>query len=445
MIDDESSMFDDEMPSRRIRCNRVPQVEVDSLNQYYDDWLNRGRAPCYIVAFINPHSGDQSAGVMEAEFKRLLAGPRREREIGIGMVCHLGTGSVADALNKVAKLQSLNVDARERRIHLLVCGGDGTVTWVLSEIEAFMQAHPDVLRHQPPLGVVPMGTGNDLARSLGWDSKFRDSAHVARYLHNALEGTEVELDQWKVTLKPKSLLPPALHSVHGLEHVAYFQNYFSVGMDAQITHGVHLARRDSCGRCCFRTGIGKVCYVMHAPLRCCCCAAPPLDLQVHYVPAESQDPTATLPMALGEARQFTMTNINSYGAGQVLFSSEDLERVRPNDGLLEVFTVADPLALGLLNNPFGARTTPFQQARRVEMTFSSGQFFQLDGEPFFVDAECRVTVEHHRKVRLLCPPERRGQNAAGGVWRGRHRRAFWREARPTGATPQPRKAAGARA
>merc|ERR1719162_2215964 len=75
---------------------------------------------------------------METEFKRLLAGPRRE--LGIGMVCHLGTGGVADALSKVAKLQSLNVDVRERRIHLLVCGGDGTVTWVLSEIEAFMQA-----------------------------------------------------------------------------------------------------------------------------------------------------------------------------------------------------------------------------------------------------------------------------------------------------------------
>merc|ERR1719291_321274 len=135
-----------------------------------------------------------------------------------------------------------------------------------------------------------------------------------------------------------------------------------------------------------------------------------------------------------------MTNINSYGAGRVLFSSEDLERVRPNDGLLEVFTVADPLALGLLNNPFGARSTPFQQARRVEMTLGGGQFFQLDGEPFFVDAECRVTVEHHRKVRLLCPPERRGQNAVGGVWRGRQRRAFWREAIPPvtpGVTPQP--------
>ncbi|CAK0826054.1 unnamed protein product [Prorocentrum cordatum] len=386
---------------------------------------------------------------MEAEFKRLLAGPRRELDIGIGMVCHLGTGGVADSLRKVAELQRVNVDARERRIHLLVCGGDGTVTWVLSEIEAFMQAHPDVLRHQPPIGVVPMGTGNDLARSLGWDSKFRDSAHVARYVHNALEGTVVELDQWKVTLRPKSLLPPALHSVHGLEHVAYFQNYFSVGMDAQITHGVHLARRDSCGRCCFRAGIGKVCYVVHAPCRCCCCASPTLDLQVNYVPADSHN-SAALPMVLGEARQFTMSNINSYGAGRVLFSSEDLERVRPNDGLLEVFTVADPLALGLLSNPLVARSTPFQQARRVEMTLGGGQFFQLDGEPFFVDAECRVTVEHHRKVRLLCPPEgRAGQHAAGGVWRGRQKRAFWRDAAPLvltpGATPQPRRAAGAQA
>merc|ERR1719382_75017 len=97
----------------------------------------------------------------------------------------------------------------------------------------------------------------------------------------------------------------------------------------------------------------------------------------------------------GNVRQFTMTNINSYGAGRVLFSNEDLQKVRPNDGLLEFFTVPDPLSLGLLNI---ARSTKFTQASRVELMLSSGQFFQLDGEPFFIDAECHVIVEHHKKL-----------------------------------------------
>ena len=39
-------------------------------------------------------------------------------------------------------------------------------------------------------------------------------------------------------------------------------------------------------RCCFRMGLGKLCYLFHAPCRCCCCASPEMnpDLEVRYVP-----------------------------------------------------------------------------------------------------------------------------------------------------------------
>jgi len=43
----------------------------------------------------------------------------------------------------------------------LACGGDGTVGWVLQEADALGI-------QQMQLGIMPLGTGNDLGQVLGW-------------------------------------------------------------------------------------------------------------------------------------------------------------------------------------------------------------------------------------------------------------------------------------
>lgn len=80
---------------------------------------------------------------------------------------------------------------------ILVCGGDGTVGWVLDAIEKQNFDSP------PPLAILPAGTGNDLARVLGWGSglgSVEKQGGLCTMLQDIEHSAVTILDRWKVSI-----------------------------------------------------------------------------------------------------------------------------------------------------------------------------------------------------------------------------------------------------
>jgi diacylglycerol kinase (ATP) len=68
-----------------------------------------------------------------------------------------------------------------------VCGGDGTIGWVMSAIDktTFINGK------SPAVAVLPVGTGNDLAQVLGWRSVV--NSDNLKYFLKELEQSNVTL------------------------------------------------------------------------------------------------------------------------------------------------------------------------------------------------------------------------------------------------------------
>eukprot|EP00434_Breviolum_minutum_P028527 symbB.v1.2.025235.t1/scaffold2370.1/size80994/3 len=379
----------------------------------------------FIIAFVNSGSGDQSGESFQEVFRSHLGADG-------GLVCKLPDQLKEGFEEAAARTQE------GQEVAILACGGDGTVTWILSELnsrrDSLFQEVP-----VPSVGIIPLGTGNDLARSLGWGPALTDTDQLPSYIQRALFAGNVDLDQWKLVLRPSHLLPSSLQQDGEATFTGYFTNYFSVGMDAATAYEVAKVRSSRLGRCCFRLRCyppcsfvhgGLLCYGLNGPncLRCLCCRTRPLnsgdDLNVR-LDGESHSFS-------GNIRQFTLTNLNSYGAGMLLYGADD--QVSPNDGKLEVFTRQGPYGvISMTLNKKLLRTTcmgnipVLSQPRKVEMTLKRGQHFQMDGEPWVLNAPCTATITQHRTVRMLCPST---HGAGQGDWSGSQKRSFWEKSLP---------------
>ena len=129
---------------------------------------------------------------------------------------------------------------------ILVCGGDGTVGWVLQCLDNVGQ---DSLCSNPPCAIVPLGTGNDLARVLRWGPGYAGSEDPLYILRDVIEAEEIRLDRWTVVFRPQegsdSADVPGISSVQQSEdnaQIFVMNNYFGIGLDADLCYAFHTER-----------------------------------------------------------------------------------------------------------------------------------------------------------------------------------------------------------
>ncbi|CAF4610655.1 unnamed protein product [Rotaria magnacalcarata] len=130
-----------------------------------------------LLVFVNVKSGGQQGAELITNFRHLL-NPHQVFDLQNG-----------------GPLPGLYVFRNIPHYRILACGGDGTVGWVLSCLDNVGQ---DALCQSPPVGIVPLGTGNDLARVLRWGSGYAGGEEPLALLRDIVEAEEIKLDRWTV-------------------------------------------------------------------------------------------------------------------------------------------------------------------------------------------------------------------------------------------------------
>ncbi len=253
---------------------------------------------------------------------------------------------------------------------IIVMGGDGTVMGVVNGIMASGKS--------PVLGIIPTGTGNDLARVLGYYHRFREDPF--RYFSDLAEDLENPGDR--------------KCNVLSINKKLYFTNYLGIGLDGKIINEFDKQRTLPLPN--------RVIYAF--------CILKNLFYRVNKkVQLSVQTERDMLNIFFNKWANILIVNIPSYGGALV-----SIEDVVPHEKTFKLYVIKgirDIIKLlkrkkrkPLIANRLIEREEEGEyKAQEVKITCPPGLHFQVDGEDYtgIFCHEKEITVEAAGWLRIF--------------------------------------------
>ncbi|XP_023175853.2 diacylglycerol kinase theta isoform X2 [Drosophila hydei] len=368
-----------------------------------------------LLVFVNVKSGGCQGLELISSFRKLL-NPYQVFDLDNG-----------------GPLPGLYVFRQITNYKILVCGGDGTIGWVLQCLDNVGQ---DSECSSPPCAIVPLGTGNDLARVLCWGSGYTGGEDPLNMLRDVIEAEEIRLDRWTVVFHPEDKPEePAMkapsqttgkkkkaHQAHlsqqtnqhhqlpaltssdisgGAQNednsqIFVMNNYFGIGIDADLCLDFHNAREENPNQ--FNSRLRNKGYYVKMGLRKIVGRKTVKDLQKE-LRLEVDGKVVDLPPVDG----IIILNILSWGSGANPWGPDkDDQFSTPNhyDGMLEVVGVTGVVHLGQIQS--GIRTAMrIAQGGHIKIHLNTDMPVQVDGEPWIQSPGDVVVLKSALKATML--------------------------------------------